>query len=510
MRCFMKFDSTNQIKLGTIISYISIGINILFGLIYTPWMIHSIGKENFGLYTLAMSVISFFVFDFGLSMAIQRFIAKYLAEGKTEKANNCLGLVAKLYMWLDVALLILLTIVYFFIPLIYQELTHDEIEKFKVVYCVAALFSVISFPFIPLNGILNANEKFVQLKSCDLIHKFLVVGLMSICLLLGYGLFALVTVNAVAGVLTIVLKLIVLKRYTSTRINYRYKDRAEFKSIMSFSGWVTVIALAQRMIFNIAPSVLGIFSGSASIAVLGIAITIEGYVYTFANVFSGFFMPKLARKIVSGENCLPLMIKVGRIQIFVVALIFFAYVSIGRDFINAWVGEDFSDVYVGAILLILPSLIHSSEHIAEETLMFVNIKSKAIIYIIMATFNAVLLFVLAPLYDMLGICIAICISYLVRTILLNIVYNRVLQLKISVFFKESFLRMLFPLLLTLVIGFGINRIIPFSGWSGIIAKGSCFIVEYFIIMYVLAMNKFERNLIAEPVKKVYNKFRIKP
>ena len=35
-------------------------------LLYTPWMIHSIGRENFGLYTLAMSVISLFVFDFGL------------------------------------------------------------------------------------------------------------------------------------------------------------------------------------------------------------------------------------------------------------------------------------------------------------------------------------------------------------------------------------------------------------------------------------------------------------
>ena len=510
MRCFIKFDSTNQIKLGAIISYISIGINILFGLIYTPWMIHSIGKENFGLYTLAMSVISFFVFDFGMSQAVQRFVAKYLAEGKPEKANNCLGLVTKLYVWLDVTLLIVLTIVYFFIPSIYQELTPTEIEKFKVVYCVAALFSVISFPFIPLNGVLNANEKFVQLKSCDLIHKFLVVGLMSACLLLGYGLYALVTVNAVAGVLTIILKLVVLKRYTDTKINYRYKDPAEFKSIMSFSGWVTAIALAQRMIFNIAPSVLGIFSGSASIAVLGIAITIEGYVYIFANVLSGFFIPKLARKIVSEENCLPLMVRVGRIQIFVVALIFFAYISIGRDFINTWVGESFSDVYVGAILLIFPLLIHSSEQIAEETLMFVNVKSKAIIYIIMAILNIVLLFVLAPLYDMLGICMAVCISYLVRTLLLNIVYNRVLQLKISVFFKESFLRMLFPLLLTLVVGIGINRVIPFSGWGGIVVKGCCFVAEYFIIMYALAMNKYEHNLIAEPVKKIYNKFRIKP
>ena len=265
-------NSSSQIKLGAIFSYISIGINMLFGLIYTPWMIRSIGKENFGLYTLALSVISFFVFDFGLSQAVQRFIAKYLAEGKREKVNNCLGLVAKFYIWLDVVLLVILTIVYFFIPSIYQELTSHEIEKFKIVYCIAALFSVISFPFIPLNGLLNANEKFVQLKICDVIHKFLIVGLMSICLLLGYGLFALVTINAVAGVITIILKLIVLKRYTSTKINYRYKDPVEFKSIMSFSGWVTVIVLSQRMIFNIAPTILGIFSGSTSIAVLGIDV----------------------------------------------------------------------------------------------------------------------------------------------------------------------------------------------------------------------------------------------
>lgn len=38
--------ATSQIKAGAIISYISIGVNLLIGLLYTPWMIHSIGKEN--------------------------------------------------------------------------------------------------------------------------------------------------------------------------------------------------------------------------------------------------------------------------------------------------------------------------------------------------------------------------------------------------------------------------------------------------------------------------------
>ena len=54
----------NQIKAGAIMSYISLFITILIGIIYTPWMINSIGKADYGLYVLAMSVINIFVFDF--------------------------------------------------------------------------------------------------------------------------------------------------------------------------------------------------------------------------------------------------------------------------------------------------------------------------------------------------------------------------------------------------------------------------------------------------------------
>ena len=99
-------------------------------------MIRVIGKDDYGLYTLSLSIISLFVFDFGLSAAVQRFVAKYLAENKPEKVKDCLGLVYKLYLYIDVILLVLLTVVYFFIPFIYKELTLVEIEKFKVIYII--------------------------------------------------------------------------------------------------------------------------------------------------------------------------------------------------------------------------------------------------------------------------------------------------------------------------------------------------------------------------------------
>lgn len=224
----------SQIRYGTLLSYGGLGINILIGLLYTPWMIHSIGRENFGLYTLAISIISLFVFDFGLSSAVSRFLSKYLAEGNQQKANNCLGLVARLYLVLDVVLLLIFVGVYFFIPDIYAKLTVEEIEKFKIIYVIASIFSVLSFPFIPCNGILISNEKFIQLKLCDLAHKLIIVAAMSVCLLLGYGLYALVAVNALAGISTILLKLWCIKKYTRTRPNFNYKSTQERREVFLF------------------------------------------------------------------------------------------------------------------------------------------------------------------------------------------------------------------------------------------------------------------------------------
>ena len=86
-------NSVKQIRIGALISYFSIIFNILAGFIYTPWMISQIGKSDYGLYTLAHSLISLFLVDFGLGQAVSRYISKYHAEGDEEKVNSFLGCV---------------------------------------------------------------------------------------------------------------------------------------------------------------------------------------------------------------------------------------------------------------------------------------------------------------------------------------------------------------------------------------------------------------------------------
>lgn len=487
----------SQIKSGAFLSYVGIVINILISLIFTPWMISTIGKDNFGLYTLAMSVITLFVFDFGLSSAVTRYISLYLARGEIEKANNCIGLIYKLYFFIDIFLFIILTTVYFFIPQIYESLSSEEIEQFKIVYIIASAFSIVSLPFIPLNGILTATEKFIQLKLCIIANKLIIVVTMSVCLLLGYGLIALVSVNAFAGIIMIAMKYFCIRKYTLIRVNLNYSNKQERNQILGFSGWVTVIAISQRMIFNIAPSILGIMSGATSIAILGVAITIEGSTFTFANAINGMFMPKVSRIYSNDDgNILPLMIKVGRFQVMIIFTIAVIFFCIGHEFIQLWVGKDFDNAFWCSLLLIIPSVIQLPQEIAQTAVVVANkVRYQAYCYLMMAIVNIGLAFWLSHLWGALGICASICIAYFVRTICLNILYRIELSVDLKEFFIKTYRGLALPFILIVVSAYLINVIFEGLSWYNFIFKGAVLILVSLVSFWIFYMSSYEKKQI---------------
>lgn len=497
------FSSSQQVKYGAILSYLGIVVYILVGLLYTPWMIRVIGKDDYGLYTLAYSIVSLFVFDFGISTAIQRFVAKYLAEGNKEKVNHCVSLVYKLYLYIDIVIFIVLAIVYVLIPSIYRELTPEQISRLEIVFVMAGLFSVVSFPFIPLNGILSAHEKFVQLKSCDLLSKVLTVGINVLCLYCGGGLYELVLTNVSVGFFTIVVKFFIVRQQTHIKVQFGYKDKTEMRSLLGFSGWTTIVALCQRCIFNIAPSILGMFAGAGVIAVLGISISLEAYTYTFACALNGLFLPRISRILNDKGDVLPLMIRVGRIQILTMGLILVGFIIVGRDFIMAWLGEGYEEAYICTLLLIIPAFLLLPADIADQTLIASgNVKYRAFVYVGMAVINIPLSMIMTKYYGLIGLASSIFIAYMVRNIALFYVYYSKLHINVFNFLHNTYVRMLPGLLLSIGISYASVCMVSFVSWKGVAIKTIVVIVSYTTCLFFLAMNESEKTTIKKSVRKI--------
>lgn len=499
-------NSSEQIKRGAIISYIAICFFIVTGLVYTPWMIHQIGKSEYGLYTLAITLISFFTMDFGLGEAVARFLSKYNAENDQEKRRDFLGITFKLYMVLDALIFCALVVFFIFVDVIYAELTPYELGQFRVVFCIAALYSVASFPFMPLDGILISNERFMFQKLADLVNKILVVATMVIVLLLGYRLYSLVIVTAISGFLTIGLKLRYVCKHHLLQINFKANDKSLLKEIFRFSIWTTIVGVTKRFILNITPTVLAALAGSVQIALFSVAMSIEGYTWIFANALNGLFLPKVTRLTTNGENHMALenlMIRVGRIQLFMLGLIIVGLFTMGKEFMVLWMGADFVDAYYIVLLLIGTGIITLTQEIGDTALVAVNkIKYRAFGHLAVAGISVVLSLQFSRSWGAIGAGVAICIGNIVgRILIMNFVYYKILQINVGRFFRECHMKLGMPLLLAGGAGLLLQYTFPVDNLLLFVGKAGVFSVVYLVIMWSLALNDYEKNLFREILKK---------
>lgn len=488
-----------QIAKGAIISYVAIFLNIAITFFYTPWMIRQIGVSDYGLYSLVGTFISYFIIDFGLSGAIQRFIAKYRAEGNQKKVENMLGLTTKVYLCIDAAIFLVLFVCYFFIKNIFGGLTPEEIEKLKVLYVIAGTFSVLSFVFHPMNGAMMAYEYFVENKLMDMFQKVGTVVFIVIALLLNGGVYELVFITGAVGFLSSLFKFVIFKKKSKLKINWAYSDNQEMKSLVSFSGWVFLTSMAQRFRLTLIPTLLGILANSTEISIFSLGMTIEAMFYTLSSALNGLFLPKVTRMLHLEDNSkvvTDLMIRVGRLQLFIIGLLITGFWIIGKEFLSLWVGEGFQNSYYVVIFLTITNIISLTQHIANDVVYAENkVRFTATITFITSAISLVGSILLAPYLGAVGCALAFGFAMAVNLIWMNVFYRRTLHLDIKRFFRECHGKILSVLLVLAVIGYFVKGVIDLSSWVNFGCFTVSYVVLYFIISYLFLFNDDERSLI---------------
>ena len=487
----MANNAHKQIKHGAIISYCALAINIVAALLYTPWMIREIGQANYGLYTLAISFISLFLVDFGVSAALTRFLSKYRAENNTFEAKRILGATYTVYLAIDLFILISLTVIYFNLEWIYGELKSDEMQTFKIIFLIVGTFNLISFPAITQNGILNSYEKFIELKICDLGRKFLAIIFVVLALWNKMGIIAVVCANVIAELIAILIKLYIINHSIRLKPSFRNLDKSIYKAIFSFSIWMTIISFAQKFVYNIAPTILGIVSGAIAISIYGPASSLGSYYYAVAVAVNGLFLPHVSRKIVQKkeEDIQRLMIQMGQFQMMLLGFVFATFVSIGKNFIILWLGEGFDLSYICTVLVFLPAMFEYSQQIGATMIVAKNlVKYQAIGFIIISVITLAVSFVLGKIGGAPGVCLSICIAGFANVALQNWIFSKKLNLNMSEFWRKAVLPAIPTILTTIIIGGIINNYLE-KDWIML-----CVSASFILVIYLICVIVFQREI----------------
>ena len=312
----------NEIKSGAIIGYINMIANIIVTFVYTPIMLKLMGNEEFGLYSLVSSVISYLsVLDMGFGNAMIRFISKAQAKKEYDKEKEINGLFLILYSAIGIITIFIGIALINNIQKLFPALTQDEIGKAKVIMEILILTIAISFPLSIFDSYVMACEKFKFLKILNLVKTISIPLTMLPLLFLGYKAIAMVIVTSIFNIMYHICTLLCCFKKLNMKI-YISKGKFNvelFKNIFNYSFFVFLGLIVDTVFNNTDQVILGSVCGTVAVSIYSVGSKIINMNTTVSTTLSGLFLPKITKMLEEKEadyKISNLFLKVSRIQIY--------------------------------------------------------------------------------------------------------------------------------------------------------------------------------------------------
>ena len=499
-------SDSKQRKVGAVLSYISIIASTLVQLLYTPFLISKLGQSEFGLYSLIASVIGYLtVLDLGFGNAIVVYTAKYRAQKKYEEEKKLHGMFRLIFRIIGLIAASIGIILFLNVNSLFgKTMTLIELSEAKIMMLILSFNLFITFQFSIYSSIISAYEKFTFQKIMSITNTLLKPLLMIPLLFLGYKAIAMTVV------ITIVNIMILLSNYTFCRkklnINIKFIgfDKKLFKTILGYSIWIFLGVIVDKINWSVDQFVLGAVSGTVAVSVYSAASTLNTLFVNLSTAVSGVMLPKMSKMVAkkaSPEELTNEMIKVGRIQFYIIFLMASGLVMFGKEFIIWWVGENFIDSYYCALLLIIPASIPLIQNLGISIRQALNKhKFAAIVNIFVAVFNVIISIFLAKKFGPIGSSLGTGLGIFISIIIINIYYYKSIKLNILRFWK-NIIKIIIPCIIPIIGILTVTTFTNLNGITGVAIYGIIYTLLYGITVFKLCMNKYEKSLILKVLKR---------
>lgn len=498
----------SQLKIGALLSYVVLTLQNLVALLYTPFMLRMMGKSEYGLYSIAASIVAYLtVLDLGFGNAVVRYTAKYRAEGKVEEQYKMFGMFFLLYCGIGLIVLLAGGVLYLNAENIFDaSMTSNELARTKIILALMVFNLAVTFPFSLFGSIITAYEQFVFQKVIAILRIILNTATMIVLLNLGYKAIAMVVVTTLFNVITLGMNFWYCKHYLKIKIRFAKFQWSFLKEVSIYSFWIFLNAIMDRIYWSTGQFVLGACAGTAVVAVFAVAIQLEHMYMSFSTAISGVFLPKVTAMAVrdsDGKAISDLFIKTGRIQYAIMILVLTGFFLFGRQFIYLWAGEGYDDAYIIAMLFFVPLTVPLIQNMGITILQARNqMKFRSLLYLFISLVSLAAQIPLAKYYGGIGCACAIsCALVLGQIVVMNIYYQVCQKINIVGFWFEIIKMSFVPAILT-VLTYYVLQNIAFDSVVKLVAGIALYLVVYLPVFFMLSMNAYERDLILKPIKKV--------
>lgn len=496
-------------KIGVILSYVMMIFEVLSTLLLTPFIIRTLGQAEYGVYKLSASVVAYLLLlDLGVGNAITRYIAKFRASGEKEQSQKFLGVATIYYTVIALVALIAGVVLIAVFPKAFAKgLTASEIKLGQELLFITMINAAVTLGTAAYNNVIIAYERFTVSKGVPIIQIIVRMALTVVMLKCGFGSVGIVMVN--------LLMTVVCRGFFIIYVLFRLKLRPKFKGIdipfvkeiILYSSMILLQTIATQLNLTADQILIGtlVTSASAILAVYGVGSQVTQYYMAIGTAFTGILMPGIVKMVGSVPDSKTLaneMIRIGRIILAVLGLIWSGFITCGKQFIILWAGQDNIKAYYVAAILITAYMFILTESVGTQILWAMNQhREQAILKCVIVLLNIILTIILIKWQPLIGATTGTFISlFLGDIVVMNVVFCKKLKINMWYYYK-GLAKGIFPCIaIATLTGFTVNHYMKNGSWLYFIIEIVIICSVYAVCMLLFGMNRYEKSLLSSVLK----------
>ena len=266
----------SQIKIGSILSYLQMAINVIIQLVYTPIMIRLLGQNEYGLYNTVASTISMLsILSLGFNSGYIRYYAIYKKNNDKESICKLNGLFLIIFLIIGFIGFLCGLFLSFHLDLVFdQGLTAEEYAKARIMMLLLTVNLAFSFPMSVFQNIISAHENFIVLKLLGMIRTVFGPLITLPLLLLGYRSIAMAAVTVSVTLFVDVMYFIYVIFKMKEKFLFHDFERGIFRSLFAYTVFIALNTVIDQINWNIDKLLLGRFRGTGEVAVYSVGFTL--------------------------------------------------------------------------------------------------------------------------------------------------------------------------------------------------------------------------------------------
>lgn len=496
----------SELKIGSILSVLSIILSSLISIFYTPMYMKYLGTTDYGINSLVQSIMGYIgMLNLGLGSAMVRYTVRYRTEGKIEEEKSLNGMFLVIFSVIMLVSIFIGIYIYYALPNMFAEkFTVEELIKTKKVFVITMIGTAVSFPVSVFSTNISSRERFLYQRILGLIRLLITPIAGAILMVNDFGIVAVVSVTIILGLITNIFDIIYAFKI-GMRLKFKNFDFEILKDISKYSFYIFLNIIIDRVYWGTDRIIIGKFIGPLAVGIYSIASVFNNIYMSLSTAISGVLFPRINKLVVEEkyEHLSDMFIRIGRIQYILLGLISSGFIIFGNEFIYLWLGKGYAEVYKIALWIMIPLTIPLIQNTGIAIMQARNQHQfRSVVYFFIAILNIVVSILLVKNYGAIGCAIATGISFtLGNIIIINIYYWKRVDIDIPLFWANIF-KMSIPVVITMIIGYVLNHFINEYRIATFILKGSIYVIIYAILMWLIGMNREEKTEILNPIRKV--------